>query len=171
MNFPIHISDQKFQDSMDLLLLIDNEKSHYVYIKDFNCSIKQKNKDEKWFGKSCLQRFSSENALIKHKEICLSINGKKPVKLEKGIIKFENHFKQIPVPFKIYADFECNLKKVKCNEGSYTEKYQDHIPCSFAYKIVCIDDKFSKPTIIYRGENATYEFIKAILEEYEYSKK
>ena len=97
---------------MDLLLLIDNEKSHYVYIKDFNCSIKQKNKDEKWFCKSCLQRFSSENALIKHKEICLSINGKKPVKLEKGIIKFENHFKQIPVPFKIYADFECNLKKL-----------------------------------------------------------
>ena len=71
--------------------------------------------------KSCLQRFSSENVLIKHKEICSSINGKKSVKLEKGIIKFENHFKQIPVPFKIYADFECNLKKVKCSEGSYTE--------------------------------------------------
>ena len=33
------------------------------------------------------------------------------------------------------------LKKFKCNEGSYTEeKYQDHIPCSFADKIVCIDD-------------------------------
>ena len=59
----------------------------------------------------------------------------------------------------------------KCNEGSYTEKYQDHIPCSFAYKIVCIDDRFSKPTIIYRGENAGYEFIKAIFEEYKYCKK
>ena len=34
--FPIHFSDQKFEDSMDLLLLIDNEKSNYVYIKDFN---------------------------------------------------------------------------------------------------------------------------------------
>ena len=34
--FPIYISDQKFEDSMDLLLLIDNDKSHYVYIKDFN---------------------------------------------------------------------------------------------------------------------------------------
>ena len=33
------------------------------------------------------------------------------------------------------------------------------------YKIVCIDDKFTKPTILYRGENAAYEFIKAILEE------
>ena len=38
----------------------------------------------------------------------------------------------MPVPFKIYADFQCNLKKVKCNEGFYTEKYKDHIPCSFA---------------------------------------
>ena len=34
--FPIYISDQNFQDSMYLLLLIDNDKSHYVYIKDFD---------------------------------------------------------------------------------------------------------------------------------------
>ena len=33
---PIYISDQKFEDSMDLLLLIDNDKSHYVYIKHFD---------------------------------------------------------------------------------------------------------------------------------------
>ena len=109
--------------------------------------------------------------MIKHKEICWSINVKQSVKLEEGIIKFENYFKQIPVPFKIYAYFECNLKKVKCNEGFYTDKYQDHIPCSFVYKIVCIDDRFSKPTIIYRGENAAYEFNEAILEEYRYCKK
>ena len=82
---------------------------------------------------------------------------------------FENYFKQIPVPFKIYADFECNLNFVKCNEGSYTEKYQDHVPCSFAYKIVCIDDRFIKPIIIY--ENAACEFIKAILKEYKFYKK
>ena len=50
--------------------------------------------------------------MIKHKENCLSINEKQSVKLEQGIIKFENYFKQIPVPFKIYADFECNLKKL-----------------------------------------------------------
>ena len=109
--------------------------------------------------------------MIKHKENFLSINGKQVIKLEEGIIKFENYFQQIPVPFKIYGDFECNLKSVKCNEGSYTEKYQDHIPCSFAYKVVSIDNRFTKPNIIYRGEKAAYEFIKAILEEYKYSKK
>ena len=45
------------------------------------------------------------------------------------------------------------------------KKYQDRIPCSFAYKVVCIDDRFTKPIIVYRGENAAYEFIKAILRE------
>ena len=109
--------------------------------------------------------------LIKHKENCLSINGKQSVKLEEGIIKFENYFKQIPVPFKIYADFECNLRGVECYEGSYTKKYQDHISCSFAYKVVCIDDRFTKRTVAYRGENAAYEFIKANIKEYKYCRK
>ena len=59
-----------------------------------------------------------------------------------------------------------NLKGIKCNEGSYTKKYQDHILCSFVYKVVCIDDINTKPIIVYRGENAPYEFIKAILKEY-----
>ena len=92
LNSPIYISDQNFEDSMDLLLLIDDNKSHYVYIKDFYRFMfhKTKNKNKKWFCKSCLQCFSSENVLIKHKENCLSINGKQLVKLEKGIIKFEN---------------------------------------------------------------------------------
>ena len=34
--FPIYVSDKRFEDSMDLLLLIDDDKSHYVYIKNFN---------------------------------------------------------------------------------------------------------------------------------------
>ena len=112
--FPVYISDEIFEDSLDLLLLIDDDKSHYVYIKDFNTFMfhKTKNKNKKWFCKSCLQCFSSENVLIKHKEDCLSINGKQSVKLEEGIIEFENYFKQISVLFKIYPDFECNLEKL-----------------------------------------------------------
>ena len=42
--------------------------------------------------------------LIKHKKNCLSINDKQSVKPEKGIIKFENYFKHIPVLFKIDAN-------------------------------------------------------------------
>ena len=60
--------------------------------------------------------------LTKHKEDCLSINGKESVKLEEGKIEFENYSKQVPVPFKIYADFECNLRSVESYKGSYTKK-------------------------------------------------
>ena len=77
----------------------------------------------------------------------------------------------MPVSFKIYADFESNLKDVERCKGSSTKKYPNHIPCSFAYKIVCIDDRFTKPIVVYRGENAAYEVIKAILKEYKYCRK
>ena len=51
------------------------------------------------------------------------------------------------------------------------KKYDEHVPCSYAYKVVCIDDRFSKPIVVYRGKNAAYEFTKAILEERKYCKK
>ena len=170
--YPIFISKQTFEDSTDLLLLIKNNKSHYVYIKDFNTFMfhKTKTKNKKWFCKSCLQCFISKNVLIKHKEDCISINGMQSVDVEKGIIKFENYSNQLSVPFKIYADFECNLKDTEIYEGSCTKKYHDHVPCSYAFKAVCIDNRFSKPTVVYRGKNAAYEFIKAILKEYKYCK-
>ena len=80
---------------MDSLLLIDDEKLHYVYIKDFNRFMfhKTKNNNKKWFCKSYLQCFSSENVLIKHKENCLSINGVQSVGVEEGTIEFQNCFK------------------------------------------------------------------------------
>ena len=176
LTYPVYLSDQKFRDSMDLLLVSDENKSHYVYIKDFNrfmCN-KTKTKNKKYFFICCLQCFSSEKVLIEHKENCLIIHGKQSVNLKSGSISFKNYFKQLPVPLKIYADFECILKEVKSsnkNNGSYTEKYQDHIPCSFAYKVACIDNKFSKRVVFYRRKNAAYRFIGAILEEYDYCKK
>ena len=50
------------------------------------------------------------------------------------------------------------------------KKYHEHVPCSYAFKIVCVDDRFSKSIIVFRGKNAAYEFIKAILKEYKYYK-
>ena len=34
--YPVYLPDQKFDDSIDLLLISHNFVSHYVYIKDFN---------------------------------------------------------------------------------------------------------------------------------------
>ena len=123
---------------------------------------KAKNKNKKYFSKCCLQCFSSEKVLVEHKENCFIINGKQSVKLKSGSISFKNYFKQITVSFKIYADFECIVEGVKSsgkNNGSYTEKYQNHIPCSFAYKVNCLDNKFSKKIVLSRGKNAVYKFI------------
>ena len=51
------------------------------------------------------------------------------------------------------------------------KKYQDHIPFSFAYKLVCVDDRFNKPIDVFRGKNAAFKFIEAILKDHEYCKK
>ena len=172
--YPVYLSDQKFDDSMDLLLISSNFTSYYVYIKDFNWLMfnKTKNKNKKYFCKSCLQCFSSEIVLNENKKDCFLINKGENVKLEKAFIEFENFNRQISVPFKIYADFECLLKG--CDVGidndcfSYTNKYQDHIPCSFAYKVVHIDNKYSKKISLYRGKNSVNIFIKCVFKEYGY---
>ena len=113
--YPVHISDENFKNCMDLLLITDGNKSHYVYIKDCNrfmCS-KTKCKSKKHFCKYCLQCSSSKKVLAEHKGISLKVNGKPTVKLKRGLIKFKNFFKQLPVPFMIYADFECDVKELR----------------------------------------------------------
>ena len=88
-----------------------------MYIKDFNRFMwnKTKNENKKYF--------SREKVLIEHMENCLIINDKQSVKLKSGSISFKNYFKQLPIPFKIYANVECILKGIKSsdnNNGSYT---------------------------------------------------
>ena len=34
--YAVYVSDQKFEDHLELLLITDENKSHYVYIKDLN---------------------------------------------------------------------------------------------------------------------------------------
>ena len=75
-------------------------------------------------------------------------------------------YKHLAVSFKIYADFKCDLKGVKSSDkknSSYTEKYQDHIPCSLAYKDVCIGNKFSKKVVLYRGKIQFIDSLKQLL--------
>ena len=48
---PVYSLNQGFRDCMDLLLISNKNKSHYVYIKDFNRFMfnKTKNKNKKIF--------------------------------------------------------------------------------------------------------------------------
>ena len=87
-------------------------------------------------------------------------------------VKFINCERKIKSPFIIYADFESILvPKVngKQNpEESYTNKYQTHIACSYGYKLVCVNDKVSKPFKTYLDEDAVYNFIVSMIEETKY---
>ena len=55
---------------MYLIFVTDGDKWHYLYIKDFDRFMfhKTKNKNKKYFCKSCLQCFSSKNVLTEHKK-------------------------------------------------------------------------------------------------------
>ena len=73
-------------------------------------------------------------------------------------VYFKNHHKSLPVPFCIYADFECTTEKISgcqpSDSRSYTQKYQKHTACSFGYKVVChYDEEYSGDVVIYRGED------------------
>ena len=75
------------------------------------------------------------------------------------MVKFKNHFKRLAAPFKIFAGFECNVQGVRSSDRGddtlYTEKHQVYIPCSFTYKVVCVDNKFSKSVVLYRGKKSS----------------
>ena len=54
-----------------------------------------------------------------------------------------------------YADFE-NILVPEDNarqnpEESYTNKYQKHVASSYGYKLLCVDESFSKPFKPYSG--------------------
>ena len=179
--YPIYVSKEKHDDHMNILLITENKKNHYVLIKDFNKFMynQTKHKERKHFCMYCLQCFSSEKILISHTENCIQVNGTQAITMptkNNNILKFNNFHKQLPVPFVIYADFEAITKKLHgCrlnNDSSYTEAYQSHEDCGYGYKVVCCyDDKYSKPVQIYRGEKAVYKFMEVILGEVKYCRK
>ena len=181
---PIRNSKTEYQDTLNVLL-IEREtekeyKQHYVYIKDFNrlnFNI-TKRKNKKHFCLRCLQPFYSEYDLEAHKGDCLIINGTQRIEMPQPGSKvfFHNYQKRLPVPFVIYADFEALTRKIdSCSprgDKSYTQAYQKHEACGFGYKVVChYDQKYSKPAVIYRGENVIKKFYQNLSEEVKYCQK
>ena len=81
--------------------------------------------------------------------------------------KFKNFERKIKSPFMIYADSESILVpedngKQNPNE-SYINKYQNYVACSYGYKLVFVDDTFSKPFKSYLGADAVYNFINSMI--------
>ena len=63
----------------------------------------------------------------------------------------------LKVPFIIYADLECLLKKINTcqnnHEKSYTEKKAEHIPSGYSLVTCCSFDKSKNERKYYRGED------------------
>ena len=88
-----------YNETLNLLLITEKDKSHYVFIKVFSRLMfsRTKHKDKKHHCMSCLQSFTTEKILSNHKKQCLLINGCQAVNYESGIIKFANYNKQITI--------------------------------------------------------------------------
>ena len=62
--FPLYISKKSNEQVLNVLLISNEEKSHYVFIKDFSrlmhSEVKTKNQHKKHFCMSCLQNFTTK---------------------------------------------------------------------------------------------------------------
>jgi hypothetical protein len=111
---PLYFSKFEFDIEVNLLLLDDNEKNHYVWIKNFKSAVMSQIPThtnaihEINICKKCLTYTTTSNAFEVHKRLCL--------KNETGIsimpsgentkIKFNKLDTLIKVPFTMYADIE-----------------------------------------------------------------
>ena len=72
-------------------------------------------------------------------------------------LKFENFNKQFPIPFVIYADFECFTKPMSScspnHENPYSYNYQKHEPSGFCFYIKGINPDIKFKPIIYTKKN------------------
>ena len=119
----------------------------------------------KHFCGYCLHAFITEEILKIHITDCFKINGKQTIKMPKKgkYVKLKDFKRKIKSLFMIYADFESILVpedngKQNPNE-SYTNKYEKHVDHSYGYKLVFVDDKFSKPFQSYLGGKDAVYFI------------
>ena len=165
VKYPIYVLKKCCEDKhVDLLLIDEGEKKHYVLIKDFNKIMYDHtlHRAKKRFCRYCLQVFRTTDKLKCHIKDFFKINGKQTIKTPKKrkYIRFKNFGRKIKSPFMIYTDFESIIIAPEDNgklnpEESYTKKYQIHVACSYGNKLVCVDEPFHS----YLGKDAVYSFI------------
>ena len=150
--YPLKLSNKNCQKSIDLFLFEEDGKSHYSLIKNLSRLIRTQITNTKVIGgvficKRCLCHFKVKSSFEKHEKYCSS-NKMVAVKMPKKgeSLYFKNFHKKYPVPFVIYADFECFTKPVlNCKPDpskSYNIEYQKHEPSGFCFYLKGITDWF-----------------------------
>ena len=168
-----HVSKQPEEEARINLLLIEKAgKFHYTWIKNLNRLLydQSKHREQKHFCERCLHGYIREDLLEAHRPECKGI-GQTAVRVEmpqEGKLTFQNHHKQLPAPYVIYADFEALTTKVEGPEldpkKSNTQRTQHHETCSYCYVKVRCDGKTEAP-VEYRGPNAAEHLLRALQEE------
>ena len=155
---------------INLMLIESGEVQHYCCVKRVSALLFDKTKNNKThFCMLCLTAgFTREDLLESHKKYCNGVNGR-PTRIvmpEEGqnTLSFQNHHKQMKMPYVIYADFEVLVRKIQgCERGpermqkSYTQKTERHKACGYSYIVVRSDGEVSGSKV-YRGENAWKRF-------------
>lgn len=169
---PFYISTYKSSSQRKVdLLLVENDSTgqkHYVVIKSLSRLLSSgisKDSHKMHFCRHCLSHFPSEARLQEHMELDCQSNDAVKVQLPKNDearMEFNNMHKKIRAPYVIYADCESILTQQQVGEGA-TKKYQKHLPISFRYTIV--DFRKHATTKYFVGENATEQFINALIED------
>ena len=149
--YPLRINQKDCQNSLDLFLHSDGEKQHYSLIKNFTRLVRSQYTSHRsskiYICKKCLTHYTKEELLEKHIKYCgnnETVGVKMPTK-ENSILKFKNHFKTFPLPFVIYADFECFTIPVSSHgpnpnpNKSFTKIYQKHEPSGFCIYLKTLD--------------------------------
>lgn len=165
---------------IDLLYMTKDDNAHYCYIKNLDrllSRIKCKGTAYK-FCRYCLQGFSSQRVLNKHTIYCSQHDAQHvefPTRGNGDIVDFDDYSKQLRVPFVVYCDFEAFVqKKDTCLPNpttSNTSITADYAICGYGYKIVCVDERYSKPPVVYRVCDASKHFVESLLGEETYIKE
>ena len=156
------------------LILKKGELSHYCLIKDLNRFLSRIKSDghKHYFCPYCLQGLTEERILNDHQPYCSTNGAKKaefPIPGKNDILEFKDFEKQLRVPFVIYADFETINRKIpSCasdpKQCSTTPLTQMEV-CGFGYKVVSVNPQYTKPSVIYRGQDASHKFIESLQKE------
>lgn len=138
--YPLYVSRRNFQTTIDLLFW----EGHYAWIKNFDKfmhSITRHN-GRKFICKRCFGHFNEEDLLEQHQYLCAREDFSSQIFTlppPGTVLKFKNIRYQLPLPFVIYADFECLTEPVTppaASEAQCSHAYQKHIPCSVGLKLV-----------------------------------
>ena len=154
--YPLKVSKYTgCEHDITLLLIKDEEKSHYCLVKNMSALLAFQINNHKGTCNICLNCFNSfktVNKLNDHKEYCYNNECVKILMPPAGTyLRFKNFLHSEKAPFAIYADFESKIKSMdNCDPDpykSYTKKYQKHEPISFSYYIKCFIDDVYKPIL------------------------